>query len=52
MDDIDGIVREKIAGNNSELRVRYTGNLSAGHGSGYALGYKHRYSIKVVTSTV
>ena len=52
MDDIDGIVREKIAVNNSGLRVRYTGSLSAGHGSGYVRGYKHRYSIKVVTSTV
>ena len=46
MDYIAGIVREKIAINNSELRVRYTGNFSGGHGGGYARGYKHRYSIK------
>jgi len=45
MDYIDGIVREKIAINNSELRVRYTGNFSGGHGGGYGRSHKHRYSI-------
>ncbi len=47
MSYITGIVREMIGINNSELRVRYTGNFSGAHGGAVYGRNKHRYSVGV-----